>query len=56
MEQTPISNQSIWDAIQQLKLDMFSHFDTKTDNIQSGVPTLSLGDHVSELEQRVSSN
>ena len=40
---------------------MFSHFDTKMDNIQSGLQTLqgllsTLGDHVSELEQSVSSN
>ena len=61
MDQTPISNQSIWNAIQQLKLDMFSHFDAKMDTIQSGLQTIqgslsTLGDHVSQLEQRVSSN
>lgn len=59
MEQTLISNQSIWHAIQQLKLDMFSHFDVKMNNIQSGLQTIqgSLSTlHVSELEQRVSSN
>ena len=61
MEQMPISNQTIWDAIQQMKLEMLSHFDAKMDNIQSGLQTIqgllsTLGDHVSELEQRVSSN
>lgn len=61
MEQTLISNQSIWDAIQLLKLDMCSHFNAKMDNIQSGLQTIqgslsTLGDDVSELEQRVSSN
>ncbi|KAK7160964.1 hypothetical protein R3I94_003818 [Phoxinus phoxinus] len=61
MDQTLISNQSIWDAIQQLKFDMFSHFDAKMDHIQSALQTIqgslsTLGDHVSELEQRVSTN
>ena len=61
MDQTPISNQSIWNTIQQLKLDMFSHFDAKMDTIQLGLQTIqgslsTLGDHVSQLEQRVSSN
>lgn len=60
-QQTLVFNQSICDAIQQLKVDMFSHIDAKMDNIQSGLQAIQgslsiLNDHVSELEQRVSSN
>lgn len=56
-----VSNNSIWEAIQQLKLDMVSHLSAKIDPIQESLQSIktslsTLGDHVSTLEQRVSTN
>lgn len=79
MDVSSVSNQTIWDAlqqmkqemfslidgrmdnIQQMKQEMFSHIDTRMDTIQSSLQTIqgsmtTLGDHVSQLEQRVSCN
>ena len=61
MDQASVSNQTIWDAIQQLKSDMLSQFDSKMDYIQVRLNTIhrllsTLGEQVLELEQRVSSN
>lgn len=60
MAQT-ITNKSLLEALQQLKTDMMSHFDSKLDNIQSSVNALtdsfsSLVTKVSELEIRVGTN
>jgi len=60
MEQA-VTNRFIVDTIQQLKVEMFSHFDAKMDNIQSSLTSIhgsltTLGEHVAELEHRVSSN
>lgn len=57
----PVSNNSIWEAIQQLKAEMVSHLSAKIDPIQETLQTIqtslsTLGDHVSTLEQRVSTN
>lgn len=61
MEEGSISLQTPKDAIQKIKTDMLTHFDSKMDpihgslcNIQSSLNTL--GERVSELEQCVSSN
>lgn len=61
MDQQPVSNNLIWEAIQQLKVEMVTHFDAKIDPIQHSLQSIqsavsTLGEHVSVLEQRVSSN
>lgn len=61
MDQQSVSNNSIWEAIKQLKVEMVTHFDAKLDPIHLSLQTIqsaisTLGDHVSALEQRVSSN
>lgn len=63
MDQTKpaVSNQTIWKAIQQLKSDMLSHFDSKMDNIQANLNTIqgslsTVVEQVLELEHRVSAN
>lgn len=55
MDQIPTLNQALVDAIQQLKLELLSHFDATMDNIERSLNTINaklstLGDHVSELE------
>ena len=57
----PISTQSIWVALQQMKDELISHFDAKIGQIQTSLTSIegklsTLGDKVEELEQRVSSN
>lgn len=47
--------------MQEIKLEMMSHMDSKLDNIKTSLNKIensltTLGDHVNELEQRVSSN
>lgn len=61
MEQQNISLQTIWEGMQEIKLEMMSHMDSKLDNIKTSLNKIenslaTLGDHVGELEQRVSSN
>lgn len=61
MEQQNISLQTIWEGMQEIKLEMMSHMDSKLDNIKTSLNKIensltTLGDHVNELEQRVSSN
>ena len=56
-----ISTQDLWAALQQMKTEMLSHFDTKMDKIQTSLSTIevklsTLGDQVEHLEARVSSN
>uniref|UniRef100_A0A8C1NAK6 L1 transposable element RRM domain-containing protein n=1 Tax=Cyprinus carpio TaxID=7962 RepID=A0A8C1NAK6_CYPCA len=60
MEQSA-SNKFLLDALQQLKSEMVSHFDVKMDNLQMNLDTIklslsNLGEHISELEQRVGGN
>ncbi len=55
MDQAPVSNQTIWDAIQLLKSDMLSHFHSTMDHIQASLDTIhgslsTLGEQVLELE------
>lgn len=57
MDQTMVSNQTIWEAIQQLKSDMLSHFEMV--HIQVSLNTMqrspsTLREQVSELKHRVS--
>lgn len=61
MSVVEVSLQTIWDAIERNKRELMTHSDTKFESIHSGLDKIqcslsSLGDHVSELEQRVSSN
>lgn len=56
-----LSLQTLWDAIQQSKRDMLSHFDAKVDPIQSSLTSIQnsmtmLGEQVQLLEQRVGAN
>ncbi|KAL1265745.1 hypothetical protein QQF64_003772 [Cirrhinus molitorella] len=56
-----ITLQTLWEAIQQIKTDMLTHFDAKSDSIHSSLSSISislstLGDQVNLLEQRVSAN
>ncbi|CAK6974024.1 LINE-1 type transposase domain-containing 1 [Scomber scombrus] len=53
--------QTLWDAIQQSKEDMLSHFNSKVDPIQSSLTNIqnsmsTLGEQVQMLEQRVGAN
>lgn len=55
------ANEVLLDALQQLKSEMVGHFDARMDTLQSDLATIklslsNLGEHISELEQRVSSN
>lgn len=57
MEQSA-SNKFLLDALQQLKSEMVSLFDVKMDNLLMNLDTIklslsNLGEHISELEQRV---
>lgn len=59
--QHAVSNQTIWEAIQEMKKDMLSHFDSKMDIMQISLDTIhnrmsTIAEHVTELEQRVSAN
>lgn len=61
MDETQISLQTLWDAIQQIKTDMLTHFDVKTDSIHYSLSSIqnslsTLGDQVNLLEQRVGAN
>ncbi len=61
MDQAEVSLQTIWDTIQQIKVELMAHFDTKIETVQSGLNSIqgslsSLGEQVSELEHRMSSN
>lgn len=56
-----MSLQTIWEAIQQSKAEMTAHIDSKIEPLQTSLNNIhgalsSLGDQISELEQRVSSN
>ena len=56
-----VSNQAIWESIQQMRNDMLSHFDSKMDPLQSSLKTIqgsltTIAEHVKELEQHVSAN
>lgn len=59
--QQPDANKFLLDALQQLKSEMVSHFDAKMDDLQTKLNKIdislsTLGEHISELEQRVGSN
>lgn len=61
MEQQIISLQTIWEGMQNIKLEMIAHMDSKLDNINTSLNKIensmnTLGDHVNDLEQRVSTN
>lgn len=61
MEERHISLQTLWDAIQQIKIDMLTLFDAKVDPIQSSLSSIqdsltTLGEQVNLLEQRVGAN
>ncbi|XP_077077918.1 E3 ubiquitin-protein ligase TRIM47-like [Siphateles boraxobius] len=61
MEDSHISLQTLWNAIQQSKSDMLTHFDVKMDVIHSRLTSIqnslsTLGDQVNLLEQRVGAN
>lgn len=61
MDQAEVSLQTIWDAIQRNKVEMMAHFDSKIETIQTGLSNIqgslpSLGEQVTELEHRMSSN
>ncbi len=52
---------SIWQAIQQIKVDMTAHFDSKIETIQAGLINIqgslsSMWDQITEVQQRVSAN
>lgn len=56
-----ISNQTIWEAIQQVKNDMLSHLDSKMDILQTSLNTIqsciqTIAEQVTELEHRVSAS
>lgn len=60
MDQAEVSLQTIWDAIQRIKVEMMA-FDSKIKTIPTGLNNIqgslsSLGEQVSELEHRVNSN
>lgn len=61
MDQAEVSLQTIWDAIQLIKVEMTTHLDSKTEAIQTSLTSIhgslsSLCEQISELEHRVSSN
>ncbi len=61
MDERHITLQTLWDAIEQFKTDMLTHFDVKSDSIHSSLSSIqnslsTLGDQVNLLEQRVSAN
>lgn len=61
MTHEPISLQTIQEGLQQIKTEMISHLDSKLDTINQSLNKIEgsvaiLGEHVTELEQRVSSN
>lgn len=61
MDLAPALNQTILNAIRQLKLELLAHLDASMDNIQIRLNSIHgklsiLGDQVEELEPRVSSN
>lgn len=56
-----VSLQTIWEAIQQVKVDMTVHLDSKIETIHAGLNQIngslsSLCDQISELQTRVSTN
>lgn len=57
----PITLQSIFDMMQQMKLDMISHFDSKMDSLGPSLKKLDdslhmLGDQVNKMQQKVNAN
>lgn len=56
-----VSNQTIWEAIQEMKGTMLTHFDSKIDLLQTSLDSIqnrlsTIAEHVMEKEQRVSAN
>lgn len=52
-----VNLRSIWQAIQQIKVDMTAHFDEKIETVQAGLNNIqeslsTMSDNISEIQQQ----